>query len=63
VNNDGHDSEEDRLVEVELKRLQTSGGAAAPLWSTMPEFQGMTRATTAYSLRPRPNQAGETSRH
>jgi hypothetical protein len=58
---DGHDSEEDRLVEVELQRLRESRGDVAPLWSTMPEFEGMTRATKAYSLRPRGNQSGEGS--
>jgi hypothetical protein len=58
---DGHDSEEDRLVDVELQRLQQSRGDAAPLWSTMLEFGPMTRATKAYSLRPRRNQTGESS--
>jgi hypothetical protein len=58
---DGHDSEEDRLVEVELQRLQQSRGSAAPLWSTMPEFEGMTRATKSYSLRSRVNHTGESS--
>jgi hypothetical protein len=58
---DGHDSEEDRLMAVELARLQQSGGSAAPLWSTIPEFQGITRATTAYSLRPQNNQGRASS--
>ena len=54
--NDGHDSEEDRLFELELQRLQATCGAAEPFWSTIPEFAGLTRATRTYSLRPRPNQ-------
>jgi hypothetical protein len=53
TSDDGHDSDEDRLVALELARLQESGGSSDPLWSTIPEFRGMTRATMAYSLRSR----------
>lgn len=35
---------EDALEKRELRRLQKSNGQAPPLWSTMPEFAGMTRA-------------------
>lgn len=36
---------EDAIEKRELRRLQKSNGQAPPLWSTMPEFAGMTRAT------------------
>ncbi len=32
-------------MEIELARLRKSGGEAAPLWTEMEEFRGMTRAT------------------
>ncbi|KAI9763365.1 MAG: hypothetical protein M1840_000557 [Geoglossum simile] len=41
---DGHDSEEDTLMERELERLKKSGSTASALWATMPEFAGMTNA-------------------
>jgi hypothetical protein len=40
-----HNSSEDDLMEIELARLMQSGGEAAPLWTEMEEFRGMTRAT------------------
>ena len=49
----GHDLDEDELYEIELQRLQKSGGQAAPLWHSEPEFQGMTRATRMIALRSR----------
>jgi hypothetical protein len=52
----GYDSQEDRIAERELHRLQESNGEAPPLWSLMPEFRGMSRATAGpYNLR---NRAG-----
>ena len=39
--------EEDELMEQELQRLRASGGNSAPMWTEVPEFAGMTRATQA----------------
>jgi hypothetical protein len=52
---DGHDSEEDALMAVELGRLKKSGGTAPALWTSMPEFAEMTNATRSYSLRSKKN--------
>jgi hypothetical protein len=50
---DHHDSEEDVLMARELERLRESNGQAPPLWTTVSEFAGLTRATRVYSLRGR----------
>ncbi|KAI9881899.1 MAG: hypothetical protein M1823_006389, partial [Watsoniomyces obsoletus] len=44
-----HDSEEDRLAEIELDRLKRTNGEAAPLWAA--EFGNMTAAGQAYPRR------------
>ena len=46
---DESDLSEDELMEIELQRLVKSGGQASPLWATMPEFAGMTRATRSFA--------------
>ena len=48
-------SEEDRLMAVELQRLQESRGTAPPLWATMPEFAGISHATHAYAQKNKQN--------
>ena len=48
---DGHDSEEDRLMAWELERLREFNGQAPPLWASVPEFAGLTQATRVYALR------------
>ena len=37
-------------MELELQRLVASGGSSAPMWTKVPEFAGMTRATQTYAL-------------
>ena len=55
---DRGDSEEDRLMAIELQRLRDTNGAAEPLWANEPEFAGFSRATRAYA----PRNRGESSR-
>ena len=43
--------EEDRIYEIELKRLIESGGEALPLWASMAEFGGF-GAARQYNSRP-----------
>ena len=43
--------EENRIYEIELKRLIESGGEAEPLWASMAEFGGF-GAARAYNSRP-----------
>ena len=57
-----HDSEEDRLFEIELRHLKESNGQAEPLWHDEPEFRGMTRATRSIALRSRIVEGGESSK-
>ena len=38
-------------MEIELARLVQSGGEAAPLWTEMEEFRGMTQATQVSTRR------------
>ena len=45
-----HDSDKDKLYEIELQHLQKSSGWAAPLWHSEPEFQRMTRVTRMIAL-------------
>ena len=44
--NEKNAGDEDVIAKRELRRLVKSKGQASPLWSTMSEFVGMTRATT-----------------
>jgi hypothetical protein len=45
-----HDSEKDALMEIKLQRLKESGSNVPALWTTIPEFAGLTNATRSYSL-------------
>jgi hypothetical protein len=49
---DGDIEEEDAIEQRELVRLQRTGGKAPPLWSEMPEFAGMLRATQSAARAP-----------
>ena len=46
-------------MEIERQRLVNSGGIAAPLWSEMPEFAGMTRAARPERERKRKRDTSE----
>ena len=45
----GHDFSEDEIMHLELNHLFQSGGRDPPMWASMPEFAGMSRATRAYA--------------
>jgi hypothetical protein len=44
-----NDLEEDELMKLKLQRLYASGGNSASIWTEVPEFAGLTRATRAKS--------------
>ena len=45
----GDDSDEDHIAELELKRMVTSQGRSAPLWTKEKDLVGITRAGMVWS--------------